>query len=74
MKRFFASAVLLGLCLLGMSCGSSNSSLSQNSNSQASVFVTGEDAPASSVVGFNVTIKPHAAQWDLNGKCDLVAR
>lgn len=56
MKKFFAFAVLLGLCLLGMSCGSSNSSLSQNSNSQASVFVTGEDAPASSVVGFNVTI------------------
>lgn len=58
MKKFFAFAVLLGLCMMGMSCGSSNSSSSQNSNSnsQASVFVTGEDAPASSVVGFNVTI------------------
>lgn len=56
MKKFFVFAVLLGLCLLGMSCGSSNSSLSQNPNSQASVFVTGEDAPASSVVGFKVTI------------------
>ena len=58
MKKFFAVAVLLGLCMMGMSCGSSNSSSSQNSksSSQASVFVTGEDAPASSVVGFNVTI------------------
>lgn len=58
MKKFFAFAVLLGLCMMGMSCGSSNSSSSQNSNSnsQAGVFVTGEDAPASSVVGFNVTI------------------
>jgi len=56
MKKFFAFALLLGLSLMGMSCGSSNSS-SQNSNSQnASVFVTGEDAPASAVVGFNVTI------------------
>ena len=58
MKKFFAIAVVLGLCMMGMSCGSSNSSSSQNSNSnsQASVFVTGEDAPASSVVGFNVTV------------------
>lgn len=57
MKKFFAFAVLLGLCMMGMSCGSSNSSSqNSNSNSQASVFVTGEDAPSSSVVGFNVTI------------------
>jgi len=58
MKKFFVIALLLGLCRMGTSCGSSNSSSSQNSNSnsQASVFVTGEDAPASSVVGFNVTI------------------
>ena len=58
MKKFFAFALLLGLSLMGMGCGSSNSS-SQNSNSNAktaSVFVTGEDAPSSSVVGFNVTI------------------
>lgn len=58
MKKFFTVALLLGLSLMGMGCGSSNSS-SQNSNSNAktaSVFVTGEDAPASSVVGFNVTI------------------
>jgi len=58
MKKFFAFAVMLGLSMMGMGCGSSNtSSQNSNSNSQsASVFVTGEDAPASSVVGFNVTI------------------
>jgi len=58
MKKFFAFALLLGLSLMGLGCGSSNSS-SQNSNSNAksaSVFLTGEDAPASAVVGFNVTI------------------
>ena len=58
MKKFFAFALLLGLSLMGLGCGSSNSS-SQNSNSNAksaSVFLTGEDAPASAVVGFNVTV------------------
>jgi hypothetical protein len=54
MKKFFAFALVLGLSMMGIGCGSNSSS--QNSNSQASVFVTGEDAPASSVVGFNVTI------------------
>ena len=54
MKKFFAFAMVLGLSLMGIGCGSNSSS--QNSNSQASIFVTGEDAPASSVVGFNVTI------------------
>ena len=61
MKRFLALAVLLAFSVIGLGCGSSNSS-SSNSNSGGSdpqsgaVFVTGEDAPASSVVGFNVTI------------------
>lgn len=55
MKKFFAFALLLGLSVMGIGCGS-NSSQNSNSNSQASIFVTGEDAPASSVVGFNVTI------------------
>lgn len=54
MKKIFAFALVLGLSLMGIGCGSNSSS--QSSNSQASVFVTGEDAPASSVVGFNVTI------------------
>ena len=55
MKKFFAFAVMLGLSLMGIGCGS-NSTSQQNLNQSASVFVTGEDAPASSVVGFNVTI------------------
>jgi hypothetical protein len=54
MKKFFATVLLLGLSAMGIGCGSNSSS--QNSNSPASLFVTGEDAPASSVVGFNVTI------------------
>lgn len=57
MKKFFAFAVMLGLSLMGIGCGSNSSSPSSSSKSQSgSVFVTGEDAPASSVVGFNVTI------------------
>jgi hypothetical protein len=57
MKKFFAFAVMLGVSLLGLGCGSKPSSPGSNSNSQnGSVFVTGEDAPASAVVGFNVTI------------------
>ena len=55
MKKFFGIALLLALSLMGMGCGS-NSTPSQKSNAQGSVFVTGEDAPASAVVGFNVTI------------------
>lgn len=57
MKKFHAVAVLLGLCLIGIGCGSNSSSPSSSSKSQSGgVFVTGEDAPASAVVGFNVTI------------------
>ena len=57
MKKFFAFALMLGLSLMGIGCGSNSSSPSSGSKSQSgSVFVTGEDAPASSVVGFNVTI------------------
>jgi hypothetical protein len=57
MKKLFVFAVVFGLSLIGMGCGSKSSSPNSNSNSQnGSVFVTGEDAPASAVVGFNVTI------------------
>lgn len=57
MKKFFAVALLLGLSMMGISCGSNSSSQNSNSNPQtAGMFVTGEDAPSSSVVGFNVTI------------------
>jgi len=57
MKKIFAFALVLGLSLMGLSCGSNSSSPSSSSKSQSgSVFVTGEDAPASAVVGFNLTI------------------
>lgn len=56
MKRTLLFAVLLAIAAT-IGCGgagSSNQSFSQSNS--GSVFVTGEDAPASSVVGFNVTI------------------
>jgi len=58
MKRCLGIIVLLALCLLAASCSSSpgSSTPSSPTSQQASVFVTGEDAPLASVVGFNVTI------------------
>jgi hypothetical protein len=56
MKKFLGLALLIALSVMGMGCGS-NSSSSLGTNPQAaSVFVTGEDAPLSSVVGFQVTL------------------
>jgi hypothetical protein len=55
MKKLLGFALLFALCLMGMGCASNSSS--QGSNPQtASVFMTGEDSPLSSVVGFNVTL------------------
>jgi hypothetical protein len=57
MKKLFGIALLLALSMLGVGCGSSsNSPTNPSPSSQSSVFVTGEDAPLSSVVGFDVTI------------------
>jgi hypothetical protein len=60
MKRLLGFTITLALAVLGVGCGSSsNSSSSNNSDPSAqsgSVFVTGEDAPLASVVGFDVTI------------------
>lgn len=54
MKKLFALGALLALTIVGLGCAASNN---QTETSHAgSVFVTGEDAPSSSVVGFNVTI------------------
>lgn len=56
MKRVLLFAVVLALAAT-IGCGGGGSSSQNLSQSNAgSVFVTGEDAPASSVVGFNVTI------------------
>jgi hypothetical protein len=58
MKKFLGIALSFALAVVGIGCGSSsNSSNSSNSTPQtANVFVTGEDAPLASVVGFDVTI------------------
>jgi hypothetical protein len=59
MKRILGIFLMFSLCLLAASCGSSShSSTSSNTTSAQSgnVFVTGEDAPLASVVGFDVTI------------------
>jgi hypothetical protein len=55
MKRIWTLLVVAGLCALTVAC-SSNSSSGGAQNQNQPIFLTGEDAPASSVVGFNVTI------------------
>jgi len=58
MKRFLSLTGLLALALSFSACnGVSNSSSSTPPpNTQGQVFATGEDAPVSSVVAFNITI------------------
>jgi hypothetical protein len=59
MKRFLAGTALLALIALAFTaCGgeSSSSSSKNDGATQAQVFVTGEDAPVSSVAAFNITI------------------
>ena len=57
MKRFLAGTALLALIALTLTaCGGGSSSSSNDSATQAHVFVTGEDAPVSAVVAFNITI------------------
>jgi hypothetical protein len=56
MKRIYGIALLLALSILGASCGAGSNSSTSTSSQPASVFVTGEDAPLASVVGFDVTI------------------
>jgi Domain of unknown function (DUF4382)/Domain of unknown function (DUF5666) len=56
MKQPLLCALLLALAATIGCGGASNSNQSSSQNTTGSVFVTGEDAPVSSVVGFNVTI------------------
>jgi hypothetical protein len=58
MKRVATILVLLAPLFLLMACGggASTSSGTQSNNQPGAVFVVGEDAPVSSVVGFNITI------------------
>ena len=56
MKRFATLLMLLAPLFLLMACGGSGTSGTQTGNQPGAVFVTGEDAPVSSVVAFNITI------------------
>ena len=56
MKRFPTLLVLLALLFLMLACGGGATSGGQGNNQPGAVFVTGEDAPVSSVVAFNITI------------------
>jgi Domain of unknown function (DUF4382) len=57
MKRFLSLSGLLTLALSLAACsGVSNPSNSAQAKEPSEIFVTGEDAPVSSVVAFNVTI------------------
>ncbi len=56
MKRLLGAVLLLALAMLGAGCSGTSTSSSNSSSQPAAVFVTGEDAPLASVVGFNVTI------------------
>jgi hypothetical protein len=57
MKRGILSALLLAIAATIGCGGASNSGQNnQQQNTSAPVYLTGEDAPASAVVGFNITI------------------
>jgi hypothetical protein len=56
MKKFLGIALSLALAMLGASCGGGSNSSQVLSSQSPAVFVTGEDAPLASVVGFEVTI------------------
>ncbi len=57
MKRFATLLLLLAPLFMLLACGGgATSSGTQNNNQAGAVFVTGEDAPVSSVVAFNITI------------------
>jgi Domain of unknown function (DUF4382)/Domain of unknown function (DUF5666) len=56
MKQPLLCALLLAIAATIGCGGASNANQNLSQNTTGSVFVSGEDAPASSVVGFNVTI------------------
>src|SRR4249920_471506 len=57
MRRFLALSAFFALMLTLIGCGGGNGSTSFSTNPQsAAVYVTGEDAPLSSVVSLNLTI------------------
>src|ERR1039457_1054558 len=59
MKRLllvYGLLALMTIALAGCGAGSMSSNSQSGGATQAAVFVTGEDAPVSSVVAFNITI------------------
>ena len=56
MKRLLSLTGLLVLALSFAGCNGVSNSSTQTQNNQGQVFTTGEDAPVSSVVAFNITI------------------
>ena len=56
MKRFATPLLLLVPLFLLVACGGGATNGGQSNNQPGAVFVTGEDAPVSSVVAFNITI------------------
>jgi hypothetical protein len=56
MKKFLPISFLAALLALTIGCGSGSTSGTGGGTQAGSVFVTGEDAPVSSVVAFNITI------------------
>ena len=56
MKKFLGFTLSFALMMMALGCGSSNSSSGGSNVQSGSLFMTGEDAPLASVVGFNVTL------------------
>ncbi len=56
MKKFFGFTLAFALLMMALGCGSSNSSSGGSTAQTANVFMTGEDSPLASVVGFNLTL------------------
>jgi len=56
MKRFVQILTLALLAITMIGCSTSSQNSDPNPNAKPAVFVTGEDAPVSSVVAFNITI------------------
>jgi len=56
MKKFSVLGMLLAFTMLGLGCGGGSNHQQVSSNQYGNVFMTGEDAPLASVVGFNVTL------------------
>ncbi len=72
MKKLIGIVLSLALTTLGVGCGSSSNS-SSSSPQPANVFVTGEDAPLASVVGFDVTINSITLNGGNNASAQILA-